>query len=275
MIEQGTIDELRKKNEKLKTAQDERRQRRKAKDDARKAKELKNSGQGTSMIKLECFVMQESTFGGPPSVKLTLEKALQARAQKSISEDGDFQLSEAAKQAITKLHKLFQSVEIGKLSIPADIEDKLADFGIRKETLKSNSTEDVLAKMKTILMVDSAVFFKLLVSQGFDFWFSQACFPVCELNKIGVRISDLMKSDLLSRVRQLVETDFCKNHPKACELDPALLRMMHKIEGRTERKDFSAILDKGDTTDEEQAAEDKKAAEAEEEKKGEPDEVEK
>ena len=125
--------------------------------------------------------------------------------------------------------------------------------------------------MKTILMVDPTSFFKLLVSQGFDFWFTQACFPVCELKKIGIKISDLANIDLLRRVRQLVETDFCKDRPLVSELDPALLRMIHKVEGKAERKDFSAILNRGDTTDEEET-EAKKSTEAEEEKKGEPDE---
>ena len=59
---------------------------------------------------------------------------------------------------------------MSKLAIPREIEDKLADFGIRKETLKSNSAEDVIAKMRTIVLTDPIAFFKLIVSQGFDFW---------------------------------------------------------------------------------------------------------
>ena len=59
---------------------------------------------------------------------------------------------------------------MAKLAIPREIEDKLADFGIRKETLKSNSPEDVIAKMRTIVLTDPIAFFKLIVSQGFDFW---------------------------------------------------------------------------------------------------------
>ena len=56
------------------------------------------------------------------------------------------------------------------MAIPREIEDKLADFGIRKETLKSNSSEDVIAKMRTIVLTDPIAFFKFIVSQGFDFW---------------------------------------------------------------------------------------------------------
>lgn len=70
------------------------------------------------------------------------------------------------------MHKLFQSVELSKLSIPSNIEDKLADFGVRKELIKSNCAEDVLAKMKTVILNDPIVFVKLLVSQGFDLWFT-------------------------------------------------------------------------------------------------------
>jgi len=55
-----------------------------------------------------------------------------------------------------------------------------------------------------------------------------------------------------------------------------LLRLVHAIEDRSECQDFSAIRNKGDTTDEEEAAAAKQEAEAqEEEKKDEPDEDEK
>ena len=67
---------------------------------------------------------------------------------------------------------MFQTFEVGKLTIPSDIEDKLADFGVRKETLKSNSAEDVIAKMRTIVLTDPIAFYKLLISQGFDWYLS-------------------------------------------------------------------------------------------------------
>ena len=115
--------------------------------------------------------MQDTTFNGDSQVKDTLSKALLARVQHKFDEENkEFDLSDAAKEAIKRLHKLFQTIEIEKLAIPSDIEDKLADFGIRKETLKSNSLEDVISKMKAIVQNDSITFFKLLVSQGFDFW---------------------------------------------------------------------------------------------------------
>ena len=132
------------------------------------------------------------------------------------------------------MHKLFQVIEISKLSIPRDIQDKLADFGIRKETLKSNGTDDVIAKMRTIVLTDPIAFFKLFVSQGFDFWLTQACFPVCELKKLGINIEDLMDIRVLRQVRMLIESDFCKDRDFVSELDPALLRLVHKIPDRSE-----------------------------------------
>lgn len=173
---------------------------------------------------------------------------------------------------IQKFHKLFQTIEISQLQIPRDIEDKLADYGIRKETLKSNSTEDVIAKMKTIVLNDSISFFKLVVSQGFDLWLTQACYPVCDIKKFGIKIADLMKIGVLSKVRQLIETDFCKDRQIVADLDPALLRLVHRIPDQSKVSDFSNILNRGDTTDEEESKAEKGAGE-EEEKKGEPDEV--
>ena len=131
----------------------------------------------------------------------------------------------------------------------------MADFGIRKETLKSNSDEDVLAKMKALVQNDPICFFKLIVSQGFDLWMTQACFPVSQLKKIGLRIGDLMNIDILRRIRQLVETDFCRDRGAiVSDLDPALLRLIHLVPNRSTIQDFSSILKKGDTTDEEEKA---------------------
>ena len=167
------------------------------------------------------------------------------------------------KKAIDKLHKLYQNVDLGKLRIPSSIEDKLADFGIRKETLKSNSTEDVIAKMRSVTMHDPIVFIKLLVSQGFDLWFTQACFAVSDLKKVGMKFNDLRDFDLLHKVRSLVENEFCRGKGLVSELDPALLRLIHTIEDRCDLKDFSSIRNRGDTTDEEEAK--AKAAQEEEE----------
>jgi len=126
--------------------------------------------------------------------------------------------------------------------------------------------------MKAIVMNDPIAFTKLLVSQGFDLWFTQACYPVSDLKKVGLQLADLRNFDLLHKVRQLVENEYCKGLDLVSDLDPSLIRFIHKIEDRSERKDFSEIRNRGDTTDEEEA----KAATAEktveEEKKGEPDE---
>lgn len=85
---------------------------------------------------------------------------------------------------------------------------------------------------------------------------------------MGIQISDLRNNDLLKRVRQLVETDFCKDRSLVSELDPALLRLIRQIPDRSEPRDFTGILNRGDTTDEEEAT---AAKQVEEEKKGEPD----
>ena len=170
---------------------------------------------------------------------------------------------------------MFQGVDISKLSIPRDIEDKLGDFGVRKETLKSNSSDDVIAKMKTIVNVDPLAFMKLLVSQGFDFWLTQACFPVCEIKKlVGIKMDDLTDVRLLRQVRLLIESDYCKGRDFVSDLDPAMVRLIHKVPDRSDIQDFSDILNRGSTTDEEDKAAEKREQEGdkEEEKKGEPDE---
>ena len=113
---------------------------------------------------------------------------------------------------------------------------------------------------------------KLMVSQGFDLWFTQACFAVNDLKKVGMRFTDLMNTDLLHEVRSLVEDEFCRGKGMVSELDPALLRFIHKIDDRCDIQDFTSIRKRGDTTDEEEAKakEEEKQEEKpqEEEKKG-------
>ena len=57
MIEQGAIDELARSQEKMREEQAERRKRRKAKEDAKKALELKQSGPSEEIFKLEVSIM--------------------------------------------------------------------------------------------------------------------------------------------------------------------------------------------------------------------------
>lgn len=74
-----------------------------------------------------------------------LNSALRLRLQPR-DEDGKAVegFSDVSKKVIEKLHKVFQTADARELTIPRDIEDRLADFGVRKETLKSNRIEDVL-----------------------------------------------------------------------------------------------------------------------------------
>jgi len=52
--------------------------------------------------------MREGTFDGENKVKETLSKALKARVQATGDEEAkEYELSQAAKDAIRKLHKLF------------------------------------------------------------------------------------------------------------------------------------------------------------------------
>ena len=82
-------------------------------------------------------------------------------------------------------------------------------------------------------------------------------------------MGDLKNINLLNKVRQLVETDYCKDRGLASDIDPLLIRLVHRVPDRSQTQDFSDIRNRGDTTDEEEA---KAAKSAEEEKKGEPDE---
>ena len=80
MLEEGAIAEISRKQETLATEQTERRKRRKVKEDARKAAELKKAGTSEVIIKLEVGIMKEGTFEGSSEVKDTLGSALKARA---------------------------------------------------------------------------------------------------------------------------------------------------------------------------------------------------
>ena len=192
-----------------------------------------------TVIKLEVNILKEGTFEGSQSVQGTLASALKIRAAGlAMPSSEEFQFSDRVKKAIKKIFKLFQSIQPSKLSIPSNIEEKLADFGIKKETISTDSADDFLQKMRSVIMHDPLVFVRLLVSQGFDLWFTQSCFPVCDLKKVGLNFSVLRDVESLKNLRKLVEYDFCKGRSLVQELDPDLLRLIHTIEDRSEVQQF-------------------------------------
>ena len=126
---------------------------------------MKKAGNTEEIIKLEVSILKQETFDGSSEIQKTLGSALKARAaglNAPLVEE--FKFAEKVKKAITKMHSIFKEVDLDKLSIPNGIESTLEAFGIRKETLRSNSSEDVITKLNTIIQHDPLVFFKLLVS---------------------------------------------------------------------------------------------------------------
>ena len=108
IIEMGMMDEVKARQERRLAAQTERRKRRKAKEDARKAAELKESGTGEEQIKLEVAIMKNGTFNGDSKVKETLSFALKQRiAEQSSEPTQELKLAEKVKTALGKMHKLF------------------------------------------------------------------------------------------------------------------------------------------------------------------------
>ena len=68
MIEEGTIVERKREQERREQEKVERRKRRKAKEDARKQAELKKAGNAEEPIKLEVSILKDGTFDGPSNV---------------------------------------------------------------------------------------------------------------------------------------------------------------------------------------------------------------
>ena len=71
-----------------------------------------------------------------------------------------------------------------QLSLPQN-EPFLDDFEITKESIKEEDLESFKQKMLSIILADSRLFFKLIISQGYDLHLTRALLPTYDLKYCG------------------------------------------------------------------------------------------
>ena len=85
-----------------------------------------------------------------------------------------FTLSTKAKSVIAKIHQNWQNSP--DLTLPTD-EPLLDNLEITRDTLRTVDLETMSEMFINLALADVKLFFKVLQSQGYDLWLTQAALP--------------------------------------------------------------------------------------------------
>ena len=90
---------------------------------------------------------------------------------------------------------------------------------------KNDEFEEFKGMLMLMLDADSRLFFKLLISQGYDIQLTRATIPTHDLSHCG-NIMDLCRNvHLLRQVLTLVEKHYCKENQVVATLTPSNIRI--------------------------------------------------
>mmetsp|Transcript_44966 Transcript_44966/g.59675 ORF Transcript_44966/g.59675 Transcript_44966/m.59675 type:complete len:150 (+) Transcript_44966:1580-2029(+) len=101
----------------------------------------------------------------------------------------------------------------------------LDDFEITKESIKEDDLESFKEKLSSIVFADSRLFFKLIISQGYDLHLTRAVLPTYDLSQCGNMKLLSRNLPLLRQVLSLIETHYCKENQVVASLSPSMIRI--------------------------------------------------
>lgn len=177
----------------------------------------------TEVIKLEVTITAEKLFSEESSSNYLVQEVLRNRVKSDEGEE-DFEFSRRAHEIIEEIHQRYRTVPLEQLALPED-EPILEDFEITKENIKEEDFESFKQKMLTIIFADSRLFFKLIISQGYDLHLTRAVLPTHDLSHCGA-IKNLSRNvQLLQLVKTLIEKHYCKDKQIVTHLTPSMIRI--------------------------------------------------
>ena len=87
--------------------------------------------------------------------------------------------------------------------------------------------------MLSIIFADSRLFFKFILSQGYDLYLTRACLPTYDLKYCG-SINNLSRNvQLLRLVKTLIEKHYCKDKQIVTQLTPSMIRIMSLVDDKS------------------------------------------
>ena len=107
----------------------------------------------------------------------------------------------------------------------------LEDFGIIQQSIKEGSFEEFMSKALILAEADVKQFYRLLESQGFDFWFHRA-FHACYI--IPEMCNKMITINMLEKLKHFIEVEVCKESKNVVSLLPSSLRLLSKVHIRPE-----------------------------------------
>jgi len=151
-----------------------------------------------------------------------VQEALRNRV-KSVSDD-EFEFSDRAASIIQEIHSRFRTLPLDQLSLPEQ-EPFLDDFEITKENIREEECETFKQKLLSLIFADSRLFFKLIISQGYDLALTRAVLPTFDLKYCGPIKKLCSNVPLLRTVKTLIERHYCKEKQIVSQLAPSMIRI--------------------------------------------------
>jgi len=227
-IEESAIDDLRKRQEERRKLRAEKEKAKKAAAAAERAERLCQtnllvSAAQTKLIKFEVTTTEAKLFAEDSSSNFLVQEVLRNRVKADCAAE-DFEFSAQTMQIIDEIHQRFQTLPLEQLKLPEN-EPFLDDFEITKESIRGEDLDSFRQKVTSVVFADSRLFFKLIISQGYDLHLTRAVLPTHDLSHCGPIRHLCRKTTLLRQVLTLIEKHYCKEGHIAASLAPSMLRI--------------------------------------------------
>ena len=165
-----------------------------------------------------------------------LRDRLRAKAPKEdagLAETQEFSLSPEVVKALKQIHLSYRDHEDLSVicQLPLATCPLLEDFGITQQTIKDSTLEDFVSRALMLAESDVKQFYRMLESQGFDFWFHRAyhnSFIIPEA------CNKMITINMLEKLKHFIEIEVCKESKGVVSLLPSTLRLLSKLDIRPE-----------------------------------------
>lgn len=78
--------------------------------------------------------------------------------------------------------------------------------------IKEDELEEFMQKLQIVIVADTRLFFKLILSQGYDLHLTRAVLPTYDFNYCGGVVDKLSRNvPLLRQVKTLIEKHYCRD----------------------------------------------------------------
>jgi len=144
-----------------------------------------------------------------------------------VADSESQELTERCKAVLKDIHQDFQEQSADHIGFPEQpMADQLGEYDITIESIKNMEYEEFEQSCSVLVTADVVLFFRLLESQGYDYWLQKQAFASFMPSKRETRKLD---KSLIEKLKEFVEISFCEEKKVIAELEPYQLRLLSKV----------------------------------------------